>query len=605
MTKFTPNRSLLDPRFEGYKLSFTPSPALQYVLLPKHASQSRVGVSSLGFQQVASRVRHNHLAVGDGNAMYVADDGSVVLVTIDGEPSLRIVFGLPEFVSDLNDTHAEYPAAAYITQNKWVISDGHGGLSLISIPNNGSAHLLASFEFIIGTRTLPTPFQLHSVSMITPVQAVAVISSSVSHDELPLSSSKDRHHLFDVWAVRIPIPTNDVVAAASTITATPLETIWRRRGMHIPLYTTYIPNYQSFLIISGSSYQDVSLPITQPYDPDPDEIVPVPRLDENFDLASTITSLPPPYSWTQTNDSVTIAYAIPGGTPKESIHATLHRTSLSLHAGNPPLPRPMYNLAPLWDTIDPSSSLWTWERGSETKAGLLTLHLEKGHPGTRWSSVFSQGFEPVDVPETLDPSELANIRDMLDKYTASLQDGSGLGHGVPSLSEGERDNEVDSSVGYAFKLTWVGENAPVDDALSILLSLPLPGIQQPLSLVVKNDIDGPIFALDEAGMTWTHTATYPALGFVLASKRDTRFTFHVGSQAVLAFESGARNGGGGNVYIYRGISIPNAISAKQGVFQQSPGAGTLIGVGAITSKTGEQILLCLSELELTVCRNVF
>ena len=216
------------------------------------------------------------------------------------------------------------------------------------------------------------------------------------------------------------------------------------------------------------------------------------------------------------------------------------------------------------------------------------------------------GFESVEVPETLDPSELANIREMLDKYTSSLQEGGGLGHGVPSLAEGERDVEADSNVGHAFQVTWVGGNVPSDDTPTTLLSLPLPGISQPLSLVIKNDIDGPLFTLQDpaSNSEWEHTATYPALGFVLASKQDTRYTFHAGPDIALAFDSGVRADGGGNVYTYRG-SRPGQNFANQGVFQQQPGSGALIGVGCVQSKDGQPVLLCLSERALAVCRNVF
>ena len=87
MPPFTPTRSLLNPQFEGYKLSFTPSPDLRHVALPQRATQSRAGISSRGFQEVASRVRHNHLAVGEGSAMFIAEDWSVVLVRLNGEQS--------------------------------------------------------------------------------------------------------------------------------------------------------------------------------------------------------------------------------------------------------------------------------------------------------------------------------------------------------------------------------------------------------------------------------------------------------------------------------------------------------------------------------------
>ncbi|KIJ54937.1 hypothetical protein M422DRAFT_24802 [Sphaerobolus stellatus SS14] len=612
MPNFTPTRSLLNPHFEGYKLSFTPTPNIQYVTLPQHVNQARAGISSLGFQKVASRVRHNHLAVGSGGneAVYVAEDGSVTLVRVDGQdqsgPSFRTVFQLPEFVSGNARPKSEYPAAAYLCQNIWVVSDGHGSTSIIRIPQDGSAaQLLAAYDLMVNDSTVPVPFQLHSAAQVASDHAVLVVSTSGPRNEAVSATNIQEHYTFDIWGLKVSLPDPNAMVIDS-IVPQPFEILWQQRGTHIPFHVAYIAGRQAFLMIGGSGYTDVSEPITQRPEPSADEIAPIPRAGESFDGEPSAVSQatpPPPYSWTQTDDSVTIAFALPGLTLKTTIHATFNRENISLKVGSPPLPQPLYSGALLWDTIDPSNSLWTWERGTASKAGLLTLHLEKAHRGTRWSSVFQQGFESVEVQETVDPSELANIREMLDKYTASLQENGGLGQGLPSLAEGERDTEVDSSIGHPFQITWVGGDVPSDDTSAIFLSLPLPGVQQPLSLVIKNDIDGPIFTL-EGSVEWKHTATYPALSFVLASKRDTRFTYHVADKVVLAFDSGARNDGGGNVYIYRG-SKPGEKWAKQSVFQQRPGAGALIGVGSIKGRDGKDVLLCLSERELALCRDVY
>ncbi|KAF8582139.1 hypothetical protein K439DRAFT_1283768, partial [Ramaria rubella] len=595
-------RTLLNNNFEGYKLSFTPSPELQHIVLPERATQSRFGINARGFQEVASRVRHNHLAVGEGAAIYIAERGDVVLVRmIDGQDglSIHVVFHLPDYLSDsVVRVHAEYPAAAYLAQYTWLLSDGHGTAYLIRIDDNEPmAHLLASWELQVDNMTVPCPFQLQNATVVAPDLAIAIVSSATHSENAPSSSKVKERQLFDVRAVRVPL-----LETSPNPSSTAFEISWHRKGTHIPLFTTYTHTRDAFLLVGGSSYQDAATPLVQPHEPTPDELAPIPRAGENFDGASS--GPVQPYSWTQTDDTMTIAFALPGLTPKTTIHATFEGHNLSLRAGVPQLPQPLYTSAPLWDAILPSTSLWTWERGTATSAGLLTVHLDKAHPGMRWSHVFAQGFELHEVAETLDPSELASIRENLDKFTSSLQDGaSGLGHGVPSLAEGERDNEVDSSVGHLVQLTWVANDGsasgPPDDTPAVLLSLPLPGIQDALSLVIKRDIDGILYTLDNT--EWKHTATYPALGFVLASKRDTRFTFHVSSSATLAFESGARNNGGGNVYIYRG-STPGDKWAKQGVFQQQVDAGALLGVGVITTKAGQQSLLCLSERELTVCR---
>ena len=256
---------------------------------------------------------------------------------------------------------------------------------------------------------------------------------------------------------------------------------------------------------------------------------------------------------------------------------------------------------------------------------MLTLHLDKLHEGTRWTQVFAHapddGADEEDVPETLDPSELYAIREALEKYTAALEEGgAGPGGAMPSLAEGERDDEIDTDVGGAACITFVpASGAPeaaargqVDETPLQVLSTPFPGTND-VSLVVKHGVDGVGFALaaaPDAGArppAWAHAWTYSALAFVLASKRDTRFVHHAGARAVFAFESGggAAGGAGGNVYVYRGAG-PKENVAHQTVLKIGGGdAGALLGVGTAVVQGGRKtIVLCLCEGELVVLHGV-
>jgi hypothetical protein len=264
--------------------------------------------------------------------------------------------------------------------------------------------------------------------------------------------------------------------------------------------------------------------------------------------------------------------------------------------------------------------MWTWDREGEHHVGLLTLHLDKQHEGTRWSHVFAASgtsAEEPEVPETLDPSELWNIRESLEKYTAALRSGEdasglGLGSDLPSLAKGEMDDEVDNSIGRAAHLTWIGEDGSVPnwaprstDLPNRLLSTELPGSGSGSSFIVKNGYDGTVFSLEPASSPdqppkWVHTSTFSALSFVLASKTDTRFTYHIPSKAVFAFDNGMRDRAG-NVYIYR-AAPPNEIWAKQAVLRVGQ-EGSLLGVGAVKTEK-ETVLLCLTERELILISSI-
>jgi hypothetical protein len=88
MSDFSPIRKLLNPNFEGYR--FEPideaEVVTQYSLEYKATQAALSGRSSSSFQEVQSRIRHNHLTVDDNarRALYV--DESLRLIAVDLEP---------------------------------------------------------------------------------------------------------------------------------------------------------------------------------------------------------------------------------------------------------------------------------------------------------------------------------------------------------------------------------------------------------------------------------------------------------------------------------------------------------------------------------------
>jgi hypothetical protein len=88
MPAFTPDRSLLNPKFEGYRLN----PVSQEDAVTRHEldfklTQATVsaGRSPLSMQEVQSRITHNHLAVAteSGRALYIDSELRVIVVDID------------------------------------------------------------------------------------------------------------------------------------------------------------------------------------------------------------------------------------------------------------------------------------------------------------------------------------------------------------------------------------------------------------------------------------------------------------------------------------------------------------------------------------------
>ena len=507
-----------------------------------------------------------------------------------------------------------------------LIADGHSSLYALRINSDGKANILNSFELRIpseyGTAYPSVPFRMHS-AVLSPTGSCIAILSSKHYDSTPQNSSEDRHKAksskYDIWAVTIDL---EQMTQGQPLA---LGIAWHRVGGDVPLQVVYVESKQAFMLLGSSSYRSIAVPAPPEYQPTQDELAPIPRAGENLDSASASAGAPkpPPYSWTQTDDSVTVAFPLPSSTPKDAIKVTLTPTTLTLFVADDaltdsPVPMPRYTLERFWDGIRTATSFWTFDRQAESAFGLLTLHLDKQHDKTRWAQVFEAAGTKADEPEvaeTLDPSELWTIRESLEKYTAALQSGEdasglGLGSGMPSLAEGELDDEVDVDIGDMAMLTWVGVDgsepswaqAAGGDVPFTVLSTPLPGhAASRSSLVMKHGMDGLQFSLDAGA--WKHTSTFCVLSFVLASKRDTRFIHHIASKAVFAFESGARDLGG-NVYIYRPTAQRGDKWAKQAVLKiGDSSSGPLLGVGAVITAGGEEKILCLCEKELVVIQS--
>ena len=304
------------------------------------------------------------------------------------QPTFSIIAGLPQAVqsSGAHDSRrAEYPSSAFLNQNTLLVADGHGTLySFLLSENPTSANLLGSYELRPEPAAQSMPFRIHLAQQISPDSATLVLSSRSYAVKSPEDPKRRPPVEFDLWGAEVPLTsaTNEEVQT--------LNCIWQRTGREVPVYSAYHDSPPSFHIFGGSLYEKPEKPISQPYTPTPDEIVPIPRAGEN--LGAETVPKPPPYSWTQTSDSVTVAFPLTSTTPKSAIKVTFTAKALNLlisdasqDSNSSPIPLPRYIAKSFWDGIQPSTSLWTWEKMGKKGFGLLTLHLDKQHEGTRWS----------------------------------------------------------------------------------------------------------------------------------------------------------------------------------------------------------------------------
>ena len=89
MSNFITNRNLLNPKFEGYKLAPLPQDdVVSFYSLPSLVTQANVSGRTrtpLSFQEVHSRITHNHLAIAHNreSGIYVDERSAVVQITLN------------------------------------------------------------------------------------------------------------------------------------------------------------------------------------------------------------------------------------------------------------------------------------------------------------------------------------------------------------------------------------------------------------------------------------------------------------------------------------------------------------------------------------------
>ncbi len=420
----------------------------------------------------------------------------------------------------------------------------------------------------------------------------------------------------------------------------PAELLWKVSGAE-SLYDAILADDSSWWLFSEQIYEAGATP-TKPST----SIQPAPGIAGGTATKPTH----PPYSWAQTSDTVTIAFSLPPSLRKQDIRVHFSppdalRLALSDQAdlgvpkivevdGEADALSPEVTLATslqagsyerrrFWGPIDVDGSVWTWEQAiapgpTKRTIGLLTLHLEKKHEGTRWPHIFQGDAEAGEeaVHETMDPSELLSALEGIEKYTSmTADDGTGLDRtGLsgdrPSLLRDGLEEE-DASVGRPLRITKVTSQVDASPVPYSALCLPLPSAVPTLS--IKNGLDGCLWTFNSGEPQ--HVETIPALSYVLASKREAHRCYSVLSRdrgIALAFEGptpelGESSGGStGTLFIYYGPE--RASSGKQGMHGQSRvvklgsgESGLLIDVAA--TGADDAPLLCLTRSQLLVLRN--
>ncbi|XP_038600737.1 nudC domain-containing protein 1 isoform X1 [Tachyglossus aculeatus] len=487
-------RPLLNPAFEGYKLALDPLPCYQ-LDLDSAVAEVKLRNDQYTLDHMRAFDMYNYLHCDSwyqDNVYYVDLLGrimnlSVTLDTTLGKP--REVFRLP---ADLMAYDNRLCASLHFTSSTWVtLSDGSGRLYLIETGERGSG---ASEKWEIRfNEELGEPFVIiHSVSFIkSEVPSIAALLLRIEKEELDMKGSG--FYVSLEWITISKINKDDQKYE-----------IFKRNILHgksVPHYAAIEPGGDGLMIASYKSFRFIQ-----------DDK----QLEETKDETMEDKTKEPKYHWQQTEDDLTIIIPLPHDTSKEDILVQFSPDHLSVSLKN----QPSLVEGKLYSSIDHESSTWIIKENNSLEVSLI-----KKDEGPTWPELII-GDEQGEFLR--DSAQCAAIAERLMHLTSEEMNPNPDKEKPPcnaqELEECDVFLEDGSSLcrfdGNTLKTTHVvnlGSN-------QYLFSVSVDPQEMPC-FCLRHDVDALLWQprSGQQGDMWEHIATFNALGYVQASKRDKKF----------------------------------------------------------------------------------
>ncbi|XP_040835342.1 nudC domain-containing protein 1 isoform X2 [Ochotona curzoniae] len=486
-------RPLLDPRFEGYKLSLEPLPCYQ-LELDAAVAEVKLGDDQYTLEHMHAFGMFNYLHRDSWNqdsVYYVDTLGRIMTLTVMLDTALgkpREVFRLP---TDLTTYDTRVCASLSFTSPTWVtLSDGTGRLYVIATGERGSD---ASEKWeIVFNEELGNPFIIiHSISLQKMEEhSIATLLLRIEKEDLDMKGSG--FYVCLEW----------VTISKKNKDSQKYEIIKRDvlHGKSVPHYAAIEPDGNGLMIVSYKSFQFVQSGQ---------------NLDENMheDMPQEIKE--PLYHWQQTEDDLTVTIQLSEGSTKDDIQIQFLPENISIVLRDQP-----FLEGKLYSSIDHESSTWIIKENNS-----LEISLIKKNEGLTWPELVV-GDKRGELIR--DAAQCAAIAERLMHLTSEELNPNPDREKPPcnaqELEECDIFFEESSSLcrfdGSTLKTTHVvnlGSN-------QYLFSVIVDPKEMPC-FCLRHDVDALLWQphSSQQDEMWEHIATFNALGYVQASKRDKKF----------------------------------------------------------------------------------
>lgn len=485
-------RPLLDPRFEGYKLSLEPLPCYQ-LELDAAVAEVKLRDDQYTLEHMHAFGMYNYLhcdAWYQDSVYYIDNLGRIMNLTVMLDTALgkpREVFRLP---TDVTACDNRLCASLHFTSPSWVtLSDGTGRLYVIGTGDRG--HSPEKWE-IMFNEELGNPFIIiHSISLLKAEEhSVAILLLRIEKEELDMKGSG-----FYVSLEWVIVSKKKEDSKKYEITKHHVL-----RGKSVPHYAAIEPNGNGLMIASYKSFKVVSV--------DQD-------LEESMDEDRPEKIKEPLYYWQQTEDDLTVTVRLPEGSTKDDIQIQLLPDNINIKLKDIQVVE-----GKLYSSIDHEGSTWTIKENDG-----LEISLIKKNEGLMWPELVV-GDKQGEIIR--DPAQCAAIAERLMHLTSDELNPNPDKEKPPcnaqELEECDIFFEESSSLcrfdGNTLKTTHVvnlGSN-------QYLFSVIVDPKEMPC-FCLRHDVDALLWQphCSKQDDMWEHIATFNALGYVQASKRDKKF----------------------------------------------------------------------------------
>ncbi|XP_056598039.1 nudC domain-containing protein 1 [Triplophysa dalaica] len=493
------NRELLDPSFESYRLSLDSIPVYN-VELDAAVAEVKLKDDQYTLDHMRAIGMHNYLQIDpwyEDSVYFVDNKGRVLNFTV----TLDTALGKPREVFHLESAPGscegeQVCASLSLTSATWAaVSDGTGTLILLRTSNRGeSSHL--KWEPMFSER-LGEPFLIvHSLTHVhAHVHTVEVLLLRIQKDP---SDSKGSG-----FSVSLEWVTVDSSVGEGEEKKYEVRKKRMMKGKCVPHYAAVEPQGKGVILASDKPFTFTEVdgvPLEEPHVEDME-----------------VEKSDPIYFWQQTEEDVTACVRLPEGTTKDDIRFKLTVDCLRVGVGD---------YAPLLDgqlfaPVDPEASTWTIKDDKS-----LEVILQKRSEGPLWAE-FILGDHRGEY--LFSDEQKSQIHQRLSYLTAEDLNPNPEKDKPPCNAQELEDCDMfpeDSSALMRFDGATMKPTHVVSLGSHLFLfSVNIDPSEMP-AFCLRHDVDALLWQPrpDQDNDIWEHIATFNALGYVQASKRDKKFS---------------------------------------------------------------------------------